>query len=57
MPLDGDTRAAYALISSDDELEHRRVAYDHVASASALRERFGGAWTEMIARRIERARP
>ncbi len=57
MPLDGDARAAYGLIGPDDELEHRRVAYDHAASAAALRERFGGEWTEMIARRIERSRP
>jgi diadenosine tetraphosphatase ApaH/serine/threonine PP2A family protein phosphatase len=56
IPLDGDVRAAYALLSPEDELEHRRVAYDHNASAAALRKRFGGPWTEIIARRIEIAR-
>jgi predicted phosphodiesterase len=55
MPLDGDTRAAYALIHPDRSVEHRRVEYDHQASAARVREAFDGEWTEMIARRIERA--
>jgi putative phosphoesterase len=55
VPLDGDHRAAYALLHDDGRLEHRRVAYDHTASAAKLRS-FGGEWAGVIARRIERAR-
>jgi len=56
MPFDGDPRAAYARVHDDGAVEHRRVAYDHEASAAAVRERFGGsAWTETIARRIATA--
>lgn len=57
MPLDGDPRAAYALIAPDHTLELRRVAYDHAASAAALRERYGaGSWAGTVAGRIEDAR-
>lgn len=56
MPFDGDPRAAYALVHDDDTLEHRRVEYDHMASARALRRRFGGDWTATVAARIEQAR-
>lgn len=55
MPFDGDVRAAYALIDADGSLLRRRVAYDHQASADALRERFDSDWAEIVARRIERA--
>ncbi len=55
MPLDGDHRAAYALVDGHGALEQRRVPYDHVASARAVREVLGGAG-ETPARRIERAR-
>jgi diadenosine tetraphosphatase ApaH/serine/threonine PP2A family protein phosphatase len=56
IPLDGDHRAAYALLHPDGRIERRRVAYDHAASAAALRERFGPAeWVDVIAGRIERA--
>jgi predicted phosphodiesterase len=55
MPLDGDTRAAYAVIGDDGRLEHRRVEYDVAASAAKVRA-FGGEWAERIALRIERAR-
>jgi diadenosine tetraphosphatase ApaH/serine/threonine PP2A family protein phosphatase len=54
LPFDGDTRAAYALIHPDRSVEHRRVAYDHAASAAAVRA-LGGPWTRTVARRIERA--
>jgi predicted phosphodiesterase len=54
LPLDGDTRAAYAVIGDDGGIEHRRVEYDHRASAAKVRA-FGGEWVERIARRIERA--
>jgi predicted phosphodiesterase len=56
MPFDGEPRAAYALIGDDGAVEHRRVAYDHAASARAVRARFGGGWAEVVARRIEAAR-
>jgi predicted phosphodiesterase len=56
VPLDGDTRAAYALLHDGGELEHRRVEYDFRASAAALRERFSGTFAETVARRIETAR-
>ncbi len=57
LPFDGDPRAAYALAAEDPDgaIENRRVAYDHRASAAAVRERFDGPWTETVARRIERA--
>jgi diadenosine tetraphosphatase ApaH/serine/threonine PP2A family protein phosphatase len=54
MPFDGDPRAAYALIGTDGDIEHRRVVYDRGAAAAALRERFP-QFGETIARRIERA--
>jgi diadenosine tetraphosphatase ApaH/serine/threonine PP2A family protein phosphatase len=57
MPFDGDPRAAYALITADGALEHRRVAYDHAASAAALRDRYGAeGWAATPARRLESAR-
>jgi predicted phosphodiesterase len=57
MPFDGDPRAAYALLHDGGEVEHRRIGYDHQASADAVRERFGGApWTETVSRRIAAAR-
>jgi predicted phosphodiesterase len=55
IPLDGDRRASYALVGADGEVEHRRVEYDHAASAAAIRERLGEAG-EVAARRIEQAR-
>ncbi len=56
MPFDGKPRAAYALLHDDGRVERRRVAYPHEASAAALRARFDGDWTELVARRIETAR-
>ena len=54
MPWDGDHRAAYAVVDGDGAIAHRRVAYDHAASAAAVRRRLGAAG-EVPARRIERA--
>jgi diadenosine tetraphosphatase ApaH/serine/threonine PP2A family protein phosphatase len=54
LPYDGDTRAAYALVHDDGTIEHRRVEYDHRASAERVR---GSAWGDVVAGRIERARP
>jgi hypothetical protein len=57
MPFDGDPRAAYALLRADGSFEHRRVAYDHQASARAVTERFGeSVWAERSARRLRSAR-
>lgn len=55
MPLDGDPRAAYALIAPDGELELRRIDYDHAAVAEQLRE-LGPRWATTTARTIETAR-
>ena len=54
MPFDGDHRAAYAVAGEDGRIGHRRVAYDHQASADAIRDRMGEAG-EQAARRLERA--
>src|SRR4051812_42924499 len=57
MPLDGDPRAAWALVDDDGRVEHRRVAYDHERSAAALAERFGDKeWTRALAERVRNAR-
>jgi diadenosine tetraphosphatase ApaH/serine/threonine PP2A family protein phosphatase len=55
LPLDGDHRASYALVGDDGTVAHRRVAYDHEASARAIRDRLGDAG-DVFARRIEQAR-
>jgi hypothetical protein len=55
MPLDGDHRAAYALVKDDGEVEHRRLGYDHEGSAAVIRERLGDAG-EAGALRVELAR-
>jgi diadenosine tetraphosphatase ApaH/serine/threonine PP2A family protein phosphatase len=54
LPFDGDPRAAYALIGDDGDIEQRRVVYDRVRSAKAVRERFP-EFGDTIARRIETA--
>ena len=46
----------YALVSDDGELGHRRVEYDHAASAAALRERAPAAFADTVAKRIAAAR-
>jgi putative phosphoesterase len=57
MPLDGDPRAAWAVVHDDGRVEHRRVAYDHERSADALAERFGDKeWTAALAQRVRAAR-
>ncbi len=58
MPLDGDLRAAYALLDGDGEIELRRVAYDNHASARAVRAHFGDSeWAVRSERRLLEARP
>ena len=54
LPFDGDPRAAYAVLHEDGRVEHRRVAYDHLASAAAVRGALGPAG-EVPATRLERA--
>ena len=54
MPFDGDPRAAYALLHDDGRIEHRRVEYDHSASAARVRE-LGEPWAQVVAARIEHA--
>ncbi|HEX8120552.1 MAG TPA: metallophosphoesterase family protein [Solirubrobacteraceae bacterium] len=56
MPLDGDHRAAYALLHDDGRVEHRRAVYPHEEALATLRERFDGEWVEIVARRLESAR-
>jgi diadenosine tetraphosphatase ApaH/serine/threonine PP2A family protein phosphatase len=57
MPLDGDRRAAWAILHDDGRVEHRRVDYDVEAAAAALESRFGDVeWTQVIRRRVLEAR-
>jgi len=57
MPLDGDHRAAYALLHDDGTIEHRRVAYGHGDAPAALRERYGDpAWIQAPLYRLTHAR-
>jgi diadenosine tetraphosphatase ApaH/serine/threonine PP2A family protein phosphatase len=55
MPFDGDPRAGWAILHDDGRVEHRRVEYDHLAAAAAVRA-LGGSWADVVARRIETAR-
>jgi predicted phosphodiesterase len=52
-PLDGDPRAAYAIVDRNS-FEQRRIEYDYVRAAAATRSL--GTWAEPFADRIERAR-
>ena len=49
MPLDGDTRAAWAIRRDDGELEFRRTSYDVEPAAAKMREY---NWGELIAQRL-----
>lgn len=55
IPLDGDPRAAYALIDEQGRLDLRRVAYDHQAAAAEL-EAIGTPWAAVAAQRVRHAR-
>lgn len=58
IPMDGDVRAAYALVGDDGAVELRRVGYDQGAAVAALGERFGDApWAVRSVRRIQTGRP
>jgi diadenosine tetraphosphatase ApaH/serine/threonine PP2A family protein phosphatase len=52
MPLDGDTRAAYALRHDGGEFEFRRVAYDNERAAQAW-EKLPG-WGPQVAARLRK---
>jgi putative phosphoesterase len=52
IPLDGDRRAAYAIVNDDDSIELRRVEYDWQAAANEVRAKIG----ELPAKRIEQSR-
>jgi predicted phosphodiesterase len=53
MPLDGDRRAAWAVRTDAGEFEFRRTEYD-VDRAVAAYSEMGGAFGEMVAKRLER---
>jgi predicted phosphodiesterase len=53
MPLDGDTRSAWAVRTDDGAFEFRRTAYDNQRAADAYRK-LGGDFGEFVARRLER---
>ena len=59
VPLDGDPRAAYALINPETrELELRRVEYDTAATIEKLRETYGEReWAPTILKRLETQQP
>ena len=52
MPLDGDRRAAYAVVHDDGSVELRRVEYDWQAARDEVRAKVG----ELPAKRIEQSR-
>jgi diadenosine tetraphosphatase ApaH/serine/threonine PP2A family protein phosphatase len=57
MPLDGDTRAAYALLDADDAIELRRVGYDNEAVADAMLQRYSREpWVERTTERLRTGR-
>ena len=53
MPLDGDTRAAWAIRGDDGSVEFRRTAYDATAAVAKMREH---DWGERVARRLLKGR-
>jgi predicted phosphodiesterase len=55
MPLDGDTRAAYAFVEPHGPVEHHRVEYDVGAAIARLRE-IAESWTDAIRPWLENAR-
>lgn len=58
MPMDGDPRAAYALLDEDDAVELRRVGYDHVAVADEMAGRLGDdPWVRRTVERLRTGRP
>jgi hypothetical protein len=57
MPLDGDRRAAYALLGDSGAADLRRVGYDWAAARDRVRAVADGApWGALVGARIEQAR-
>jgi putative phosphoesterase len=58
MPLDGDRRAAYALVHPGGALELRRAAYDTDATIERLETAFdpGRAWVQEVGGRLRNSR-
>ncbi|MBI4898228.1 MAG: metallophosphoesterase family protein [Actinobacteria bacterium] len=56
LPLDGDTRAAYALLAPDGSFELRRVEYD-VEAAVAAYGTLETEWAEIAKRRLRTGAP
>ena len=54
MPLDGDTRAAWAVRDDEGGFEFRRTEYDVERAVAKARE-LGGSWGEKIAHRLAHA--
>jgi diadenosine tetraphosphatase ApaH/serine/threonine PP2A family protein phosphatase len=52
IPLDGDRRAAYAIVADDESVELHRVEYDWQTAAAEVRAKVG----ELPAKRIEQSR-
>jgi diadenosine tetraphosphatase ApaH/serine/threonine PP2A family protein phosphatase len=52
IPLDGDRRAAYAIVHDDGTIDLRRVEYDWQTAAREVRDKVG----ELPAKRIEQSR-
>ncbi len=61
LPLDGDPRAAYAVLELGRDgwrIDLRRVEYDVAATVAALRDRFADLpWSERSRHRLQTARP
>ena len=56
MPLDGDRRAAWAVLGDDGSVELRRVEYDVAAAIHGVRALGGDApWVPTVVRRLESA--
>ena len=56
MPLDGDRRAAWALMHPSGFVELRRVRYDVAAAIDGLKSHYGDApWAHVIVARLESA--
>lgn len=57
LPLDGDTRAAYALLHPDGSFDLRRVEYDLQRALAAYDHVPAGEWVDLARRRLATARP
>jgi diadenosine tetraphosphatase ApaH/serine/threonine PP2A family protein phosphatase len=53
LPMDGDPRPAYAVVTDDGDVELRRVDYDHEAYRRALSQH-DAEWARQVAAALER---